>query len=570
MQSGARSHRQKIVAANLTAEPASPAQLVQTVESYLADHPAAALLEDGRVLFDMRTARCSVAESHGRCLLQLWSDERNLVRTIVDVQPRAQCLRLITRRMGAVRPQSLELAPASDRRASGARETSRCNYRRLLERVLARHFMGFKVDGFRTAMDLEHSFGPAYIRGRLLKGSAADAVIGVSASESGALIDGILTLGILWLDYCRNHAGARRHFGGLKVIVPGAATERSSSEGWSSGAWRVTAERMAWLNHSAANFELFTLDERSEELTPVDFRDTGNLESRLVHAFSPAAARERCHSGIARLLGLVPADAHDRVEIRAHSATEVGLLLHGLEFARVRHGASAHSFARENEVTFGAGASETPLTAKNEDLCRDLFRRLFLSRHPDGAHNDLLFRMAPERWLESRLRSGLAELLPSLRGDRIYSQVPALSTGERGMLDLLALDRNGRLVVLELKADEDLQLPLQALDYWIRVRALNEDRRPTLSASAPLSAFKRNGYFPGAEISPLPPRLILAGPALRIHPANEPVLRYLSPQIDWEFLGLTEHWRRELKIVFRKRSADAALISDHPAAHDTG
>ena len=30
----------------------------------------------------------------------------------------------------------------------------------------------------------------------------------------------------------------------------------------------------------------------------------------------------------------------------------------------------------------------------------------------------------------------------------MYSQVPALSTGDRGMLDLLTLDRNGRLVIL--------------------------------------------------------------------------------------------------------------------------
>ncbi len=72
---------------------------------------------------------------------------------------------------------------------------------------------------------------------------------------------------------------SRRHFGGLKVVVP-------------SGSWRTTAERMAWLNHAAADFQLFTLDERTEELAPVDFRDTGNFESRLVHAFS-AAGRHR-------------------------------------------------------------------------------------------------------------------------------------------------------------------------------------------------------------------------------------------------------------------------------------
>jgi hypothetical protein len=251
MHAGAPPHRPRFHdAPDHGAATASPAQLAQIIEGYLADHPAAALLEDGRVVFDMRTARYSVAESHGRCLLQFWSEERNLVRTVVGVEERAQCLRLATRRMGVVKPQFLELAPTSDRRTPSARDAARRNYLRLLERALTRHFIGSKVDGLRTAMDLEHSFGPAYVRGRLLKGSAANAVIGVSAAESTSVVDGVLTLGILWLDYCRQHSDARRHFGGLKVVVP-------------AGAWRTTAERMAWLNHAAANFELFTLEEAS-------------------------------------------------------------------------------------------------------------------------------------------------------------------------------------------------------------------------------------------------------------------------------------------------------------------
>lgn len=521
----------------------SPALLTQTIEEYLADHPAAALLEDGRVIFDMRSARYAVTEQHGRCLLQLWSEERNLIRTVVEVQERAACLRMMTRRMGAAKPQALELVPTSDRRTPTAREASRRNYQRLLERVLTRNFIGAKVDGLRSAMDLEHSFGPAYVRGHLLRGPAADAVIGVGEGESGAMVDGILTLGILWLDHCRQKSNGRRHFGGLKVFVP-------------AGAWRTTAERMAWLNHAAADFQLFTLDERSEELNAVDFRDTGNLESRLIHAFSAAAAIERCREGIDRLLALVPQKARERVEVRPSSATEVGLLLHGLEFARVRQGFAANSFARENELTFGAGANETPLTPENEALCRDLFARLFQSRHADGMHTDPLFRMQPERWLEARLRGSIAELLPGLRGDLMYTQVPALSAGDRGMLDLLTLDRNGRLTVIELKANEDLHLPLQALDYWIRVRALNSDRQPVTGSEGgrSLSAFERQGYFSGTEVSSLAPRLLLAAPALRIHPANEPVLRYFSPEVEWELIALTEHWRRELKVVFRKRN----------------
>jgi hypothetical protein len=52
---------------------------------------------------------------------------------------------------------------------------------------------------------------------------------------------------------------------------------------------------------------------------------------------------------------------------------------------------------------------------------------------------------------------------------------------------------------------------------------------------------------------------LLAAPALRIHPANEPVLRYFSPAVEWELLALGEHWRRELLVVFRKRSTTARL-----------
>jgi hypothetical protein len=512
------------------------------VEAYVAEHPAAAVLEDGRILFDLRSAHYSVGESHGRCILQLWSEERNLVRTVVAVQHRAGSLRVMTRRVGASKPVALELVPNSDRRTPTAREASRRQYLRRLERVLKRAFPDWKPDGLRAATDLEHSFGPAYARGHLLRGTTAEAVIGVGADESSAMIDGVLTLGLLWLDYCREHSLKQRsgskHYGGLKVIVP-------------HGTEQTTAERMVWLNHSAASFQLFTLDEVSEELTEVDYRDTGNVESRLAHSFDVSAALDRARAGVNRVLALVPSAARARVEVRARSAAEVGVLLHGLEFARVRNAASSHSFVREEEITFGAGCNETRLDHETEPMLRELLARLFLSRLPDGEHADPLFRLQPERWLESRLRTHLEEFLPGLRGEFLYSQVPAISSGERGMLDLLTIDRSGRLVVLEVKADEDMHLPLQGLDYWVRVRALNADRQ--IIGNREVGAFERQGYFSQAEIAPRPPKLLLIAPALRIHPSNEIVLRYLSPQVEWELIAVGEHWRRELNVVFRKR-----------------
>ena len=120
------------------AEADSPQRLAQSIEEYLAGHPAAAELEDGRVLFDMRAAHHAVSEQHGRCVLQLWGVERNLVRTAADLRGRAQCLGLTTRHMGMAQPQTLELVSTSDRRTPTARDAGRRNYQRLLERTLAR------------------------------------------------------------------------------------------------------------------------------------------------------------------------------------------------------------------------------------------------------------------------------------------------------------------------------------------------------------------------------------------------------------------------------------------------
>src|SRR6202012_2673391 len=116
-------------------------------------------------------------------------------------------------------------------------------YLRLLERVLERNFPDHRAEGLRTAADLEHSFGPAYIRGLLLRGGmASEAIVGVSAEENATTIDGALTIALLWLDHCREHPSSRprstsqasRHVGGLRLILPRGDGPADN--------WRRTAE----------------------------------------------------------------------------------------------------------------------------------------------------------------------------------------------------------------------------------------------------------------------------------------------------------------------------------------
>ncbi|WP_263367675.1 hypothetical protein [Edaphobacter bradus] len=517
----------------------TPEEIARGLDAFLSEHPRAVVLEDGRVVFEMREAKYRLAAEHGRCTLHLWSEDRNLVRRVSAVATRNGVLRLSTHRFGQTKPQTLELVADRDRRTPSARETTRVRYLRVLERVLQREFADWKVDGLRTAMDLEKSFGPAYARGSLVKGQQAWAVIAVNEEESPAVVDGILTLGILWLDHCRAKGDGRRVFQGLKVVVP-------------RGMAALTASRMAWLNTRAAQWELWELDQASEGLTQREPADHGNLTTRLVHAPNEAAVRERFADATARVMALVPEAMRGVVELRVRSGAEVAFLLHGLEFARVRSGYAGASFNREDEITFGAGANETPLTGENEGELGELVARLFERRHSGGDKRDPLYRMQPERWLENVLRRDVEPLDARLNAAHVYTQVPAFAAGDRGMLDLLGVTDDGRLAVIELKADDDLHLALQGLDYWVRVRW--HHRQTAENAGFGLGEFQRLGYFGGVRLSEADPRLYLVAPSLRVHPATEVVLRYISPQVEWVLVALDERWREKVKAVWRKRS----------------
>jgi hypothetical protein len=408
-------------------------------------------------------------------------------------------------------------------------------------------------------MDLERSFGPAYARGSLIQGQKAWAVIAINEEETQATIDGILTLGILWLHHCRESSNGRHVYQGLKLILP----RRTAA---------LTLSRLAWLNTTAAQWELYELDQSTEELTEREPADHGNLTTRLIHAPNTQAAHDRFGQATTRVMSLVPPAAQDLVEQRIRSPHELAFLLHGLEFARIRAGFSGNSFNHALEITVGAGVNETPLTDQNANQLRELLTHLFTRRAAtsENGHTpdtrDPLYRTQPERWLESILRRNLELLDPHLDPDHVYTQVPAFAASDRGMLDLLSVTRAtspqpGRLAVIELKATDDLHLALQGLDYWIRVRfhhLQTADYGPGTSFGpySGLGEFQRHGYFPGIRLCPEPPRLYLVAPALHIHPATETILRYLSPRVGWHLLALDERWRQHIKVIWRKRSRD--------------
>ena len=510
------------------AAPVDASALAASLEQFLADNPRACVVEDGVVLFDMAASRWSLDAASGRCVLQLWNEERNLQRTVLSVQERRDALRIEVKRFGQAKPQVLRLVPERDQRTPAARDTRRRQFAAMFARGCVRWFPDLRLGDMFTAADLEHSFGPAYVRATLERAQAVWAVVAINSDESQSAIDGILSVGVLWLEHCRKQAGGRRLVEGVKVIVP-------------AGMGATVRERFPWLHRAVAKWELWELDELREELAEAAGAGSGNLRTELALAFDQAAARARFVGATERVLRLLEPVDRERVELLPRSATEISFRLHGLQFARVHHGVSAASFAREDRISFGAGAHETQLDAETEPMLRELVARLFVSRRPGGSAHDPLFRMQPERWLEAELRRDLSEIEPALLREPVYTQVPAIASADRGMLDLLGVTRDGRLAVLELKALEDMHMPFQGLDYWIRVRALHA-----------AGAFARAGYFPGIALSPEPPLLYFIVSALRVHSTLDTLLRHLSPEVEWKLLALDEKWRLRRKVIFRK------------------
>jgi hypothetical protein len=502
----------------------TPQALTRTVQDFLSEAAGAVVLENGAVVFDLAQSKYTISGEYNRCLLHLWSAERNAVRRVLEAEVKNGTLRLAVQRLGQARPSKLEICRERDRRTPSARRACRSAYEQKLRHTLERHFPDYKIARLTSGVDLEKSFGPIYARGILRQGRTAFALLGVNVQETQSSIDAALTFGILWLDVCRQARAANVLVEGLKIFVP-------------AGTSALVRERMANLNRDAAKWSLFELDQWHDALVEIDCADRGNVATRLVHATDDAAARERFQASIARVQQVLP-----NCDVGVLSAAEIVFRWRGLEFARARLGGVPGSFRSTEEVAFGVGAEERILEGCNEVAFSDLVNCLRETRHPYGPRQNPLWRLRPERWLESLVVGDVSVVDGRLDPSCRYSQVPAFSAADRAMIDVLTTTHAGRLAVVELKADEDIHLPLQGLDYWSRVEWHHAR-----------GEFPRFGYFEGRELSSEKPLLFLVAPALHVHPSTDTLLRYISPEIEWEFVGIDERWREGVKVVFRKR-----------------
>jgi hypothetical protein len=500
----------------------TPEEIADLVSGYISENPSAVVVEDGQMIFDFSSARYSAAPERNRCLLQIWSEERNIVRRAISAEVKNGILKLSVLRMGQSKPSRLEICTKAERRSPSTLRAMRVAYQRTLELALPSVFPGWTLDRLTTSADLEHSFGAVCARGLLRRAQERIALVGCGPGESQTTIDNSVAVAILWLDYCREHLAAKSHISTVALFVP-------------QGRSHTAQLRLSNFNREAAHWRLFTLDEHSGESSELDLATELNLGTHLIQCFSREQALERFSKSVARMLSLCP-----KAEAVAQSSSEISFRFHGLEFARATMEPDRH-FRMAERIVFGAPPAEYEWNEDTEPLLIKLVERLMLKR-VGRDRTDPFSRLQPERWLQSMVERDITLLDSRLDPSVLYPQVPAFAAGDRAVIDLLGITRDGRLAVIELKAAEDIHLPVQGLDYWARVRC--HHRR---------GDFQRAGYFPGRILSDRDPILILAAPSLHVHPSTATMLRYFSPDLEWKLIGLDERWRDGIHAIFNKK-----------------
>lgn len=490
--------------------------LAAELEASLKEFLAAGLVDlhenGGRVSFASGPS-WEVRGNGEKPLLHLWAERFNLTRRVLAITDHSeQRLVLAVERFGRAKPDRLEFVRREFER--GGRQLSREDFCAQLRTLLAEQFPDDTVESLTISADLEHSLSGNYARGLLRRGSLRFATLAVPPGESSDTTDNCLTFGLLWLSRLR-HSRAGGTIAGLRVILP-----KNSA--------RTVAHRLGALNPRLP-VDLFEQAPMLNVLEKIDPRSASNVDTWLVPARESESLMQRARQ---ELNSIVVSEAksislHPVVQTR-----EVWLRFRGLPFARWDDG----------RVYFGISDCRRELTPTSQTDFRRLVSDLARYRHPlaTGTRH-ALYRAQPERWLESLVREDVTRVDAVLDPRFVYSQVFASAGGEHGILDLLTVTRSGQLAIIELKASEHIHLPMQAADYWLRVRKHLE--RGEIS---------RYGYFPGVELQQIPPLVYLVAPALRFHPSTDELLKFLSPELEVVRVGLAESWRRGLRVVMRQ------------------
>jgi len=295
---------------------------------------------------------------------------------------------------------------------------------------------------------------------------------------------------------------------------------------------RETRKLHALLNEGARrNIRLFEIDRRpatpiATEIRPLKMSELWRAKAKPIRIPDEAEPSDSAQ----KLIGMAP-DSIDRIFSRNGET----LRFRGLPFARVRR-----AMGRER-AWFGIGRNRVPISEPTKRAFRELRDELERYRSPDPpSRRHELFRLASEAWLEAILKRDITKLDANLILSPIYNQFR--TSNDR--VDLLAVRRDGRLVIIEIKTSPDAAGVYQAMDYWRKIE--HQRRRGVLNEAR---------LFGERDIMDKPALVYSVAPALSFHRDFEYFARTLHSEIElWRF-ELHEDWRREIKVIGRRRYA---------------
>lgn len=495
-----------------------PEKLLAAIEAFVAACRNPGVVELGEDLLRLIRGEYALEIRSGRLSLEVWSGGRTFSRRILGIERKSTgVLECTVQRFGGA-PAKLNFLDLDRPQAAHKMQAAeRCSFGEQFRRMLFRQFPGWSIAHLSASMDLQRSFSPVFPRARLTKGQTIVAAMACPTAEEEPAL---LTFALIWFNYVRANENPDKRVT-LALFLP-------------DGAGALTAHRLHWLD--AEKLETAVFRYNSHGLAgQVDPRDLGNIETRVASQFIPSQLSSDVECALRELASL-----EDVACVPELNGT-IGIRFRGVPFGQVKQG----------RFWFGIGELSPVMDAPVDVATRYIRQLESLGSSP----SPILGGKDSERWLESVVRANLSVADPSLLPEPVHGQVLTFLAGDRDAIDLLAVSNRGRLAVLELKASEDIHLPMQSLDYWIRIRWH-------------AGTGELQHLFPGIVLDTGHPKLLLIAPALSFHSANATIIRYFSPTIEVERIGIGSNWKQRLQVALRLRGADSPI--SHGSAHEFG
>ena len=484
-------------------------ELAHELRTRIDSHFEWLLVREGGRTFPLRRNEIDVTFASGKVVLGMFDDTGFETSDVRAIKLDGDELVLDLSSRSGLESGSVSLIPrASARDLIRGIELARLERANAIAAALIETFPEYRLS--RVALNMENA--------RLAQIFIVDALkreVAVLADVTATMIhEAVMTTAMLWLEKLRSR---KKPINDVWIVA-----ERKQA--------RNLRTLHALLNEdAAARFRIFELSvapviELKEFKRPASLWREKPKKISLPSEIKPTETAQR-------IIELSP----DRIDV-IYSKQGETLRFLGLPFARVR------TVAGHQRAWFGIDRVRRPLLESTWSDFLALLRDLETYRSPSTPNNrHEFYRMSPEAWLEAILRRDIRKLDANLILSPIYNQFRASAD----KIDLLAIRRDGRLIIIELKTSPDREMVYQAADYWRKIEI--QRRRGELA---------RVRAFGDMKIADKAPLVYAVAPALSFHRDFGFFARTLRKETEiWRF-DLREDWRAAVRVVSRRSETE--------------